>query len=218
MQARDVMTIEVLTVGPETSAKYAGELMAEHGFAALPVVDDDNRLIGMVAEVDVLRDRIPEDPRLHLRRDGETAQDDPPLLVRGVMTTAVRSVEPSADLADLARLLTDGHLRSVPVVTDGAVVGIVSRRDVLRALVRPDDDICADALRLIEAYTGDLGCWNVRVTEGVTSVTRMRGAPEVSPAVEELALRRLVITVPGVVAVHVLPRVPALAPHAGAPV
>ena len=215
MQARDVMTPEVVTVGPETSAKYAGELMADHGFAALPGVDDDGRLVGIVAEADVLRDRLPQDPRLHLRRD-QPGHDDVALLVRGVMTTAVRTVEPSADLADLARLLTEERLRSVPVVVDGALVGIVSRRDVLRALVRPDADIRHDVLRLVEAYTGDLDCWDVRVTEGVTSVTRRRGTPEVSPAVEEVALQRLVTTVPGVVAVHVLPGVSAAVPHADA--
>lgn len=210
MQARDVMTREVVTVGPDTSAKYAGELMAGHGFAALPVVDGDNRLVGMVAEADVLRDRIPEDPRLHLRRDtGRGGDVVVPLLVHGVMTTAVRSVEAGADVADLARLFVDAHLRSVPVVEDGAVVGIVSRRDILRTLVRPDDDIRADVLRLIEGYTGDLGAWDVRVTEGVTAVRRTKGVPEVSHAVEDFALQRLVTTVPGVVAVQVLPSVPA---------
>jgi CBS domain-containing protein len=215
VQARDVMTTEVVTVGPETSAKYAGELMAEHGFAALPVVDDDGRLVGIVAEGDVLRGRLPQDPRLHLRRE-QPAHDDVALLVRGVMTTAIRTVEPAADLADLARLLTEERLRSVPVVVDGALVGIVSRRDVLRALVRPDADIRDDVLRLVEAYTGDLDCWDVRVIEGVTSVTRTRGAPEVSRAVEEVALQRLVTTVPGVVAVHVLPGVSAAVPGADA--
>lgn len=217
MQARDVMTREVVTVGPDTSAKYAGELMAEHGFAALPVVDpDNNRLLGIVAEADVLRDRIPEDPRLHLRRDTDQHEEVVPLLVRGVMTTTVRSVEPSADIADVARLFVDGHLRSVPVLEDGVVVGIVSRRDVLRTLVRADADIRFDALRLVEGYTGDLGCWDVRVAEGVTTVRRTQGIPEVSHAVEEFALQRLVRTVPGVVAVHVLPSIPAPAPHADA--
>jgi len=217
VQARDVMTREVLTVGPDTSAKYAGELMAEHGFAALPVVADGDRVVGIVAEADVLRDRIPEDPRLHQRRDGAGAPDSVPLLVREVMTSAVRTVEPTADLADLARLLTEGHLRSVPVVSGGTLVGIVSRRDLLRALVRPDGDIRDDVLRLVEAYTGDLGCWDVQVAEGVTSVARTRGAPDVSPAVEEFALRRLVTTVPGVVAVRVQRDVPTVAPRAATP-
>jgi CBS domain-containing protein len=208
------MTREVVSVGPDTSAKYAGALMAGNGYAALPVVDGDNRLLGVVAEADVLRDRMPEDPRLHLRRDTEQRDAVLPLLVRDVMTTAVISAEPATDLADLARLLVDRHVRSVPVVEDGVVVGIVSRRDVLRTLVRPDADIRSDILRLVEGYTGDLGCWDVHVTEGVASVRRTKGAPQVSRAVEEFALQRLVDTVPGVVAVHVLPTV--AAPHADA--
>jgi CBS domain-containing protein len=157
---------------------------------------------------------MPEDPRLHLRRDTEQRDAVLPLLVRGVMTTAALTVEPATDLADLARLLVDRHVRSVPVVADGVVVGIVSRRDVLRTLVRPDADIRSDILRLVEGYTGDLGCWDVHVTEGVASVRRTKGAPQVSRAVEEFALQRLVDTVPGVVAVHVLPTV--AAPHADA--
>jgi CBS domain-containing protein len=213
VQALDVMTREVVTVGPDTSARYAGELMARNGFAALPVVDPGGRLVGMVAEVDVLRDRVPEDPRLHLLR-GSEQPDRPPPLVRGVMTTDVRSVRPITDVADLARLFTGENLRSVPVVEDGVVMGIVSRRDVLRTLVRRDGAIRSDVQRLIEAYTGELGCWDVQVTEGVTTVRRTAGAPDVSRAVEEFALNRLVTTVPGVVAVHVLPTTPMRAPAA----
>jgi CBS domain-containing protein len=210
------MTREVVTIGPDAPAKHAGALMAERGIAALPVVDDGDRLVGFVTEADVLRDRLPEDPRLHARRDTEHRPDTVPLLVRGVMTTAVRVASPADDVADVARLLVDAHLRSVPVVQDGVVVGIVSRRDVLRTLVRADADIRTDVQRLVEGYTGDLGCWDVQVAEGVTTVRRARGVPEVSRAVEEFTLERLVTTVPGVVAVHVLPAVPATPSHADA--
>ena len=205
MRTSDVMTRTVVTVGPETSVKHAGELMAERGFAALPVVDDGNRLLGIVAEADVLRDRIPEDPRLHQRRDLGHSAGKLPMLVREVMTTAVRTVAPDDDIADVAQLLVEARLRSVPVVGHGVVVGIVSRRDVLRTLARDDTDIRRDVLRLVEGYTGDPGCWDVRVDDGLTTVRRTRGAPGVSRAVEEFALEQLVTRVPGVVAVHVLP-------------
>jgi CBS domain-containing protein len=202
VQARDVMTRDVVTVGPATSAKHAAEVMAEHGFAALPVVDDEGRLVGIVAEADVLRDRVPQDPLLHLRRGG--APPAPPgLLVRDTMTAAVRTAEPTTDVADLARLFVNEHLRSVPVVQDGLVVGIVSRRDVLRVLVRPDDDIRADVRHLVEGYTGEPGSFEVAVGEGVAHIRRTKGGPQVSKAVEDLALRRLATTVPGVVAVDV---------------
>lgn len=204
MQARDVMTREVVTVGPETSAKYAAELMAERGFAAVPVVDDENRLVGIVAEADVLADRLPPDPRLHLRRDGSDEDTPPALLVRGVMTEGVRSVDAGADASDIARLFVDDRLRSVPVLEGGRLVGIVSRRDLLRALVRPDEVIRQDVERLVEGYTGDLHSWDVGVTEGVATVRRTRGTPDVPVEVEDRALRTLAHTVPGVIGVRVL--------------
>jgi CBS domain-containing protein len=204
VQVREIMSRQVVTVGPDTSAKFAGEVMAARGFAALPVVDDQNRLIGIVAEADVLRDRIPADPRLHLRRGTEHTDTIHPLHVRGVMTTAVRAVEASTDVSDVARLFVDGRLRSVPVVENEVVVGIVSRRDALKALVRPDEEIRAAVLHLVEEYTGDPGCWEVRVTDGMTVVRRTKGAPGVSTAVEEFAVEQLLRTVTGVVAVQVL--------------
>ena len=202
MQARDVMTRQVVTVGPDTSAKYAAELMADRGFAALPVVDVGRHLVGIVAEADVLRDRLPSDPRLHLRRD-DGADTTPPSLVQGVMTPGVHTVEASDDVADIARLFVDEGLRSVPVLEHGRLAGIVSRRDILRAVVRPDDVIRHDLLRLVEGYTGALGSWDVEVTEGVATVRRTHGSAETAPEVERGAIRALAHTVPGVVSVRV---------------
>jgi CBS domain-containing protein len=202
VQVQEVMTREVVTVGPATSAKYAAELMAERGFAALPVVDEDGLLVGIVAEADVLRDRMPRDPRLHARRDDQPAAP-PSVLVHGVMTPQVRTVDVRADLADVARLFVDDRLRSVPVLEHGHLVGIVSRRDLLRTLVRSDDLIRADVLRLVEGYTGELGAWAVDVVEGMVTIRRTHGAPQVSHEVEERALRALAATVGGVVDVRV---------------
>jgi CBS domain-containing protein len=212
VQVREIMTRQVAAVGPDTSAKYAGEVMAARGFAALPVVDDRRAVIGIVAEADVLRRRLPQDPRLHLRREVADA-NPPPLLVRGVMTTRVRTVLPTADVADVARLFVDERLRSVPVVEGEQLVGIISRRDVLRALVRPDDEIGRDVQRLVEAYTERFDGWSVSVCEGVVTLTRapvVEGAgggdaavAEEDAAVEARAVHTLARTVPGVVAVHV---------------
>jgi CBS domain-containing protein len=205
------MTREVVTVGPETPAKYAAEVMAEHGFAAPPVVDED-QLVGIVAEADVLRDRMPPDPRLHRRRDDGAERTALSLLVRGVMTTDVRCVEPVADVADVARVFVDERLRSVPVVDDGRLVGIVSRRDLLRALVRPDEEIRHELLRLGEGYTGALDAWEVTVSQGVATIRRTRGLPEPTAEVERQALPALARTVGGVVGVRVLPAVDLTAP------
>ena len=180
--------------------------MAERGFAALPVVDQDDRLVGIIAEGDVLRDRLPPDPRLHMRREPAANQSVPPRLVRDVMTADVRSVEASTDIADVARMFVDQHLRSVPVLEHGRTVGIVSRRDLLRTVARPDDTIRADLLRVVEDYTGETGCWDIAVTEGSATVRRTQGTPEGSPRVEERALEELAPSVVGVVSVRVLPR------------
>ncbi|MBJ7450992.1 MAG: CBS domain-containing protein [Blastococcus sp.] len=205
MQARDVMSHEVVTVGPDTSAKYAAEIMADGGYAAVPVVNEEDQLVGIVAEADVLAGRLPPDPRLHLRRDAsQGAGTPPPLLVRGVMTTNVRTVDATADVSDIARLFVDERLRSVPVLEHGRLAGIVSRRDVLRALVRSDDALREDVLRLVEEYTGEVGSWDVRVTEGMVTIHRTRGVPDVSRAVEERALGTLARTVAGVITARVL--------------
>ena len=200
MQVQEVMTREVVTVGPATSAKYAAELLTEHGFAALPVVDDD-LLVGIVAEADLLRDRLPRDPRLHARRDEQPPA--PSGLVRGVMTAGVRTVDAGADVADVARLFVDDRLRSVPVLRHGRLAGIVSRRDLLRTLVRSDTLIRDDVLRLVEGYTGDLDAWDIHVVDGMVTIRRTRGAPQISREVEGRALRALAATVGGVIDVRV---------------
>jgi CBS domain-containing protein len=210
VQVSDMMTRDVVTVGPDTSAKYAGEVMAERGFAALPVVDPEGGVIGIVAEADVLRDRLPQDPRLHLLREPVT-EAPPALLVRGVMTTPVRTVPVTADVADVARALIDAQLRSMPVVDGARLVGIVSRRDLLRALVRPDEDIRADVLRLVEGYTQELGGWAVEVSEGVATLRRRRETGDAGTddrLIVDHAAETLAMTVPGVVAASVLADVP----------
>ncbi|NEN52188.1 CBS domain-containing protein [Modestobacter muralis] len=219
------MTRSVTTVAPDSSAKTAAEVMATGGFAALPVLDADRALVGIVAEADVLRSRLPQDPRLHLRR-ADAVTPVPPLLVRGVMTTPVRTVPATADVADLAHLFLDEGLRSVPVLDGDRLVGIVSRRDVLRALGRPDEEIAREVRRLVESYTGRADGWTVEVSEGVVSLSgrvaprhvadRDGGGPrpgtaEEDDAVEATAVRTLARTVAGVVAVRTAPGTPTAA-------
>ncbi|MGY1747647.1 CBS domain-containing protein [Modestobacter sp. SYSU DS0511] len=205
MQARDLMTRDVVTVTPEASAKQAAEIMARHGYAALPVVSEAGAVVGIVAEADVLRSRLPQDPRLHMVREPENAP--PPLLVRGVMTSPVVTVPATADVADVARLFVDRRLRSAPVVDGERLVGILSRRDLLRTLVRSDDEIAGDVQRLVEAYTGEGDGWSVAPADGVVTVSgagRRRpatGDGTGGPEVLDRALSTLARTVPGVVAV-----------------
>jgi hypothetical protein len=170
------------------------------------VVDRHHRLVGIVTEADVLRDRLPPDPRLRLRRDVGTGSTPPPVLVGGVMTADVRTVDGAADVADLARLFVDERLRSVPVVDRGRLVGIVSRRDLLRTVARPDDQLRAELLRRIESYDGNLDGWDVAVTDAVATARRTHGILETES--EEGALHALARTVRGLAGVRVLPAGP----------
>lgn len=175
-------------------------------------------VIGIVAEADVLRSRLSQDLRPHLRRDNADPPI-PPLLARGVMTAPVRTVPAAADVADLASFLDEG-LRSVPVLQRDRLVGIVSRRDDdLRAPARPDDEIEREVRRLVDSYTGQAQGWTVEVSEGVVSLTGPIASPSQAPpppaagdaaladiadtdAAEATAVRTLARTVPGVVAVR----------------
>src|SRR6476659_9435969 len=132
------MTRDVITVAPDTPVKEVGALLAGWGFAAVPVVD----------------------------AAADAVNPAPPDTARGVMATHVRSVDVAADVSDVAALLLAEKLRSVPVLDGQKLAGIVSRRDLLRALVRSDADIAGELLRLVEEYTGEPGHWDVTVAEG----------------------------------------------------
>ena len=137
MLAREIMTRSVVTVRTDDPAKLAAGLLAEHRITAMPVLDGAGRLIGMVSEGDLLAHRVAHDPRSHMRRD-EQSQSDPAHTVGEVMSGTVVSLGPDADTASIAELMLDRGLHSVPIVDGGRVVGIVSRADLLRTLVRPD--------------------------------------------------------------------------------
>jgi CBS domain-containing protein len=195
-----VVTRDPVTLTPDTSVKSAAQILVDRGFAAAPVVDGEDRLVGIVSEADDLRDRVPPDPRVRLRRDADDGSAAPPVHLRGVMTTDVRTADADADGADVARLLVDERVRSVPVVDLGRLVGVVSRRDLLRTVARPDEQLRGELLRLIESYDGNLDGWGVTVRDGVATVRRNRALADA----EEGVLRVLARTVRGLVGMRVL--------------
>jgi CBS-domain-containing membrane protein len=142
MLAREVMTSPVVSIGPEASVKDAVRLLDRHDITALPVIDDRDRLVGIVSEADVLLGEVSPDPRAHVRpvRDLPEAA----ATVADVMTRAVMTVHKGADVADIAQLMLDTGVKSVPVTDGHQVVGIVSRRDLIHALARADDRIQAE--------------------------------------------------------------------------
>lgn len=145
MKISELMTVDVLTVGVGTSLKEAARRMLEAGVSGLPVTGDDGELRGIITEADFVAS---EAERRAKQRAGLlrffTGQHDLPdheLKVGDVMTTDLIVVSPDDDHADAARRMQKEHVKRLPVVEDGRLVGVVSRADMLRAFTRPDQGI-----------------------------------------------------------------------------
>jgi CBS domain-containing protein len=203
MKASEIMTKPVITVQTGTPVREVTALLAEHAITAVPVLDEDGRLVGMVSEADVLANRVAHDPRSHLRRD-ET-HPDPAHLVDDVMTTPVVAMAAGADTADVADLMLRYDVRSVPIVDGPTVVGIVSRRDLLRTLVRDDAAVAAEVRARLDLYGGRPGRWRVAVSDGVVTI-----AGHFDDAAERRVVTVLASTVPGGSNVHTSHRLPHL--------
>ncbi|MFE0022597.1 CBS domain-containing protein [Amycolatopsis sp. NPDC059021] len=169
MRARDVMTSPVITVRTATTAKEAAEILARQGFTALPVVDDDDRLIGIVTEADLIRDRIPADPRSCHGEEPPRPREEPGLTVGALMTSPATGMSPGTDVADLTRALVGSGIRAMPVVDGARVIGIVTRGDIVRVLARDDHAILNDVRHHLEIYGGP-DRWTVEVEDGVVRV------------------------------------------------
>jgi CBS domain-containing protein len=194
MQARQIMTSPVITVRPGTTARDAAAVLLEHGITAAPVLDEHDEIIGMVSEGDLVLDRFGHDPRSRMRPVEDEAPG--PQTVGEVMTTTVIALGPSADAADLAQTMLNSDVRSIPIVEGASVVGIVSRRDLLRTLIRDDDAIRADVLARLAVDREPGETYDVDVEEGAVTIYTDAGAEKSQAAV---ALAR---TVPGVSAAH----------------
>ena len=173
----DVMTTEVVTVTGDAPFKELAGIMIERGVSALPVLDHQGRVTGVVSETDLLRkEEYQEDPQAkrpprwrhhdaRARAAGVTAAD--------VMTSPPVTITPDASVVAAARALDRHHVRRLVVTTaDGWLAGIVTPSDLLRIYLRPDEEIRAEILHQIIAE--DLGTSpdlvKVAVREGVVTL------------------------------------------------
>jgi len=140
MRARDLMSDGVMSVSAEASVLEAAKLFINCHVSAMPVVDDHGRMVGIVSEADLINPKTAErtglfacaadDPDSAIDRADATASK-----VTDFMSSSVISASEDTPLPELAALMTRHHVKRLPIVRDGAVVGIVSRADLLRALV-----------------------------------------------------------------------------------
>ena len=143
MDAKDVMTPNVITVNEQTDVATIAKLLIERHISAVPVVDKQDKLIGIVSEGDLIRRpeegteapkswwlsflTVPDDAaRAYSKAHGQSAGD--------VMTRNVISVHDDTPVAEIAELLEKNRIKRVPVVRDGRPIGIVSRANLIQAL------------------------------------------------------------------------------------
>jgi CBS domain-containing protein len=168
MLVRELMTTPVVTLRLGTSVGAAAGVLLDNRISAAPVVDASGHLLGLVTEIDLERGALASDPRGHLRA---TPGVLPPLprTVDEVMSTDVLAVPPGLAVNDLVGMMQTEHVRSIPVVEGARVVGIVSRRDVLRLLVRSDHEVRSQVVEQVVGATGG-HVVEVGVVAGVVSL------------------------------------------------
>ena len=213
MHARDVMTTKLITIGQTTTVQEAARLMTENDVSALPVVDEQGRLLGILSEADLLhRKEIGTQtvrpwwveavtPSSTLAAEFVQAHGTE---ARELMSTRVVSAPPSAPLSEIATLMERRRVKRIPIVEDGRLIGVVSRANLVQALaatptrigeaIEEDRTIRAELLsRLAEQRWTDFADRNVTVSEGVVHLWGLVGSPA-----EREALVALASEVPGV--------------------
>lgn len=144
MKVRDIMTRPVVSVHPETSVPEAARLMLHHRISGLPVVDASDRILGIVTEGDLLRRAETGTERHHKRwlewliTPGRLAEEYTHAhgrKVSEVMTENVATIGLDAPVSEVVGLMESRHINRVPVIDNGRLFGIVSRANLVRALV-----------------------------------------------------------------------------------
>jgi CBS domain-containing protein len=146
LQARHLMTADVITISPELPVIAIARLLAERGISAVPVVGADGELLGIVTEADLIRRLAstldePTSWFAALFADAAAAADHYArthgFIAQEVMTTDVVTVTPEATVAEIAALLERRGIRRVLVMESNRLCGVVSRADLLRAIAAP---------------------------------------------------------------------------------
>ncbi|MGW8507212.1 CBS domain-containing protein [Streptomyces sp. CLCI03] len=138
----DVMTHTAVAIGREASYKEIVELMEQWKVSAVPVLEGEGRVVGVVSEADLL-------PKEEFRRDDpvlpdqlEEASKAGGVLAEELMSSPAVTVHPDATLAEAARIMARKHVKRLPVVNGvGMLEGVVSRSDLLKVFLRPDEEI-----------------------------------------------------------------------------
>lgn len=194
-RVEDVMTRNVATVEETAGYKDIIAVMRRRRVSAVPVVDADRHLVGVVSEADLLLKEIGEDALggylISTGRRGERAKATG-VSAAELMSTPVVTIGPDDTVADAARRMHDERVKRLPVVdSSGRLAGIISRIDVLSVFTRPDDQIREAVRTVMEKDFGlDPGAFEVTVRSGIVTVAGHAGGRPVPTDLSE-ALRHL---------------------------
>ncbi|GGJ06772.1 CBS domain-containing protein [Streptomyces brasiliensis] len=200
----DVMTHTVASVGPGAGFKEIVRLMRDWRVSALPVVEGEGRVVGVVSEADLLpkqefREDAPADGHTVPPRPAARGKADAVTAGR-LMTSPALTIHAGAPLAEAARVMARAKVKRLPVVDDvGVLEGIVSRGDLLKVFLRGDEEIAEEVRREIVSYLlpPPASVVRVQVEDGVVTLTgRIRDTSLVPVAA------RLIRAVEGVVDVR----------------
>lgn len=216
MKARDVMVFPVITVTPSSSVKEVAQLFLERRISAVPVVDDKDKLVGIVSEGDLMHRTEARTERrrswwlLALTEDQTLASEyvrSHARRVADIMTRDVITASPDTRLHELATLLECNAIKRVPIVEGGRLVGIVSRANLIQAVasdrkeidsslsdVAVRDKLLAHLKAQRWAHTNRL---NITVTDGVVDLWGVTTSDA-----EKNAIRVAAESAPGVSAVN----------------
>ncbi|MDE2580295.1 MAG: CBS domain-containing protein [Rhodospirillales bacterium] len=148
LDAAAIMTRVVITVGPDDTVSKVAETLTGHGISAVPVCEADGTLVGMISEGDLMRpfgqaNALRRDWWLNLVAEGtELSKEFVDYIqldrrrARDLMTRTLITAPDTASLGELADLLSRHHVKRVPILRDGKLVGIVSRADIVRAVAQ----------------------------------------------------------------------------------
>jgi CBS domain-containing protein len=175
LQVGDVMTRDVVTISPDAPFKHIEQLMDEHHISALPVVDGEGGVVGVVSEADLLlrTEAAAEEPGRWTHDSRERRAKAHAQTADGLMSSPAVTVAPTQPLAAAARLMRKHSVKRLPVVDGGRLVGIVSRADVLKSYLRSDADIQSDiANRVIRGSMWlDPSSFDISVDDGVVRIS-----------------------------------------------
>jgi CBS domain-containing protein len=209
MRVREVMTEDVLTIGPEAPLKDVAKVMVANGISGLPVCDIEGHVVGVISEGDILyKEHDPTERRLGgplgWLVDGSPDDKDATAKAQAVtagtaMTSPAVTIPPYESVSQAARVMCERKVNRLPVVKAGKLVGILTRADLVRAFTRTDAEIEQELREDVLARTMwiEPGRVDVAVRNGVVTLT---GGLRVRADVE--LLERLASRVPGVISVE----------------